>query len=190
MQELPLFFRYKYAKVATPWITGAVDSNESTITSRSWPFCNTASPSDLTTMFQTTRPFRSGLSLSSEPVSFKVRRKAKAARSRGEEVLQVKGTMNWTLPMSFNAFVNFPEAVAANVSLQGCREYIGSFLATPHVGSSPEIPGRLHWRVALRHKLRDLGAEAFGELVVTLVPPLAPNQTIALTSAKILHISS
>ncbi|KAG0621484.1 hypothetical protein M758_3G023800 [Ceratodon purpureus] len=185
--------RYDYAEVATPWITGAVDANESTITTSSWPFCNTASPSNLTTMFETTEPFRSGLSLFAEPVSFKVRRKAESgAWSRGdsEEVLQVRGTMNWTLPMSFNAFVNFPEAVVANGSLQGCREYVGSFVASPHEGSSPEIPGRLHWRVALQHKLRDLGAEAFGELVVTLVPALSPNQTIALTSAKILYIRS
>ena len=184
--------RYQYPKTAIPWATGGVDTLNSRITSTSWPACNNHSTHDVMAMIKTTPPFRAPMSLYKDAVSFRVRRRPGGER-RGEEVLQIKGTMNWTLPMSFNAFVNFPEAAVGVPSLQACREYVGSFLATPHVGSSPDIPGKLQWRGALRQKLIDVGAANFTHVVVTLVPRLnttIAGQNVTITSAKILHINS
>jgi hypothetical protein len=138
-------------------------------------------------------PFNGPYNFSGGALTFRLKRPGHEAHHNNksgvaaeEEVLEVKGNLNWTQNAAFQVFLFFPTAVHDVTSI-GCPEFLGLFQSTPHVGMSNNIPGTFVWQVGVRQKLKDTGRESVSHLVVTLVgPPVSTvSQLLVITSAKV-----
>ena len=183
--------RYKYQKMPTPWVTrGKVEPTNSTHVSLSLCNLNASTKSAVASMIKDWKPFNGPYNFSGGALTFRLRRPDHGAHNMsgvaGEEVLEVKGNLNWTQNAAFQVFLFIPTAVHDVTSI-GCPEFLGLFQSTPHVGMSNNIPGTFVWQVGVRQKLKDMGRESVSHLVVTLVGPevSAVSQPLVITSAEV-----
>lgn len=178
-----------------PWMTpgtvGVGSGSESANTS-TWHYCNKASSiADMLSMIKETEPFQGPMNYSSA-LTFRLQRPSTSRRSNaivGEEVLEIEYSIDWMKQAIFNVFLYLPQASWDDTSI-GCPEFAGYFETDPHVGQSSNIPRRLVFRAGLRQKLKDLGRESLSHIVVTLVGPHAAQQTLAVTNARVMYLSS
>jgi hypothetical protein len=184
---LVCFYRYKYDKAPTPWVTGAVEENATA----SWKFCsNATTPAAVNSLIKSTQPFRAPVNFTSGPTTFRVERQPASARAKlgGEEILEIRGKLNHTILALWNAFLYFPEAEWETSEV--CPEYLGLLQSITHVGMSTQIPPGFLFAVGIGQKLRDMGRDNLTSIVVTLVGPPDPSQTVVLTSAEIVYSDS
>lgn len=184
---LVCFYRYKYDKAPTPWVTGALEENATA----TWKFCsNATTPAAVISLINSTIPFRAPVNFTSGPTTFRVNRKPASARAKlgGEEILQIRGKIDHTKTSLWNAFLYFPEAVWDTT--ETCPEFLGVLQSISHVGMSTQIPPKFLFQVGIGQKLRDMGRDNLTSIVVTLVGPPDPLQTLVLTSAEIVYSDS
>ena len=185
---LACFYRYKYEKAPTPWVTGAVEENAKA----TWKFCSnaTTTPAAVTSLIKSTKPFRAPVNFTSGPTTFRVERQPASARAKlgGQEILEIRGKLDHTITTLWNAFLYFPEAVWETSEV--CPEFVGVLQSLSHVGMSTQIPPDFLFNVGIGQKLRDMGRDNLTSIVVTLVGPPDPSQTVVLTSAEIVYSDS
>ena len=181
------FYRYKFQKMPTPWVTGALEENATA----TWKACsNATTPAAVLSLIKSTKPFRAPMNFTCGPTTFRVKRQSASARAKsgGEEILQIRGKIDHTKTSVWHVFLYFPEAVWDTT--EACPEFLGVMQSVSHVGMSTQIPPKFLFQVGIGQKLRDIGRDNLTSIVVTLVGPDDPTQTIVLTSAKIVYSNS
>lgn len=123
------------------------------------------------------------------PLTFKVKRPRRSAFSdedHGEEILELKGEMDWMIRVvGMCAWAFLPKNDFKTTSW-GCLELLECVTTTPHIGMSTKVPREFVWQMGIRRKLELMGRGDVKEVVVTITG--AANQTgFLLTDAQIVY---
>lgn len=182
--------RYKYTNSSADWVeNGAV----SKAAGPQWKHCNpNATAADDDALIAATPAFNGFLFVKSAPTTFKLKREPYRSELHGEELLELKGKLDWHQRHLQNIFVFLPNSTYETTSI-GCLEFIGNMFSFPHPGMSPDLQPELTFRFGIRRKLEVMGRANLTEIVITMVgenaaPPfIAGEAGFNLTSAKIVY---
>jgi hypothetical protein len=136
-------------------------------------------------MVETTELFQGPLSFSLGPVTFKLRRHANASSEHGEEMMELRGEIDYAEFFLMTAFAFHPDA-QLETSL-GCAELLGVNGHSPHIGMSQNMPPDRVWRVGIRRQLELIGMDHLDYIVVTLTGSELNQKGIVLTSANVIY---
>jgi len=148
------------------------------------------STAELAALVEATQPFAGPVNFTTGPLTFKVRRQRPQEFETGEEILELRGDVDYSRMrigemLSMTAYAFHP-AAPADESL-GCAELLGVRWVFTHVGISPQYPRQDLWRMGIRHQLQLMGTEDLDYLVVTITGSAASSHGIVFTNVSIIY---